>query len=897
MRHPGSHGRIRRPLRANLVIAAATLAAAFALDVTESVAEEAEPATSHWSTKRLARPCVPAARSSEWVRNPIDAFVAATHQEMNLTPSPEADRRTLIRRLTYDLHGLPPSPEGVREYLEDGEPGAYERLVDRLLASPRYGERWARHWLDVAHYGETHGFDKDQRRDNAWPYRDYVIRAFNDDLPYARFVQEQIAGDLLRPDEPEGIIATGFLAAGPWDLVGQAEVREGTAEKQRVRNLDRDDIVTSVFNTFMSTTVQCARCHDHKFDPISLDDYYSLQAVFADIDRGDRDHEPPGRARTRRNLREKKTRKSDELAKLEAKIDSHLPEWFAKLEDDVARWRKELESGAGTSSPSNGYHSVVYDTPDREEWVQIDLGESVRIERIVLIPARPTDYKDTPGFGFPLRWHASASDTAEFDDEVVVFDSREKVYPNPGDDPVLIEPDGLKARYLRINANELWERNQDYAFALAEVEIYSGSKQIAHKKTVTASSSIEFGRWRAAGLVDGYSSRAPLRSDDVGVAERSHELKQKIADAESRLSNAEESFVPGALLSKRTELNGAIAELNKEEAMLPKPEKVYSVKRIEPRPVYALQRGDVRSRLDLAQPAALRHVTGVDGKISHEDGTARGALAQWVTQPENGLTWRSIVNRVWQFHIGQGLVTTPNDFGWAGAEPTHPDLLDWLAVEFRDSGGSFKHLHRMILSSATYRQQSAHSTTNAAVDAQNRYLWRMNRRKLDAESVRDAILAISGTLDLTMGGPSVELFNYTHDHSPRYDYIASDDPKVFRRSVYRYIVRSVPDPLFEAFDCADPNISTPRRNETLTALQALTLMNDAFVLQQAGHFASRLRHESGDTRQQIRDAFQFALARPPSKSELKSLEKYARTHGTENLARLVFNLNEFIFVD
>ncbi len=851
--------------------------------------EEPEPATEHWSTKRLVRPEAPAPG------NPVDAFIAAEHKEIGVSPNEEADRRTLIRRLTFDLHGLPPSPESVEAFILDTGPDAYERLVDALLASPQYGERWARHWLDIAHYGETHGFDKDQRRDHAWPYRDYVIRAFNDDKPYAQFVREQIAGDLLYPDEPEGIIATGFLAAGPWDLVGQQEVRDGTVEKQRVRNLDRDDIVTTVFNTFMSTTVQCARCHDHKFDPVSLTDYYNLQSVFADIDRGDREYEPAELAKNRRALREATSEASAELEDIQTQIDGHLPDWFKPLEADAAKWRKELRDGGGASSPANGYHSVISDTPDRTEWVQVDLGERMAIDSVVLIPARPTDYKDTPGFGFPIRWFASVSNDESFETATIIRDARDADYASPGDAPVVIECKGVLARFVRVTAEKLWERNQDYAFALAELEAYSGDVQVAHRKPVTAHSSIEYGRWGAAKLVDGYSSRAPLRDDDAAVIARKRELETQIADAEERLANAEQSSVPDELLAARSDLQEAIAKLSRDEEALPRPNQVYAVKPVEPRPVFALHRGEVTNRLEPAKPAALRHVTGVDGQLG--EGAARAALAEWVTDPENGLTWRSIVNRIWQYHFGAGLVSTPNDFGWAGAAPTHPELLDWLAAEFRDSGGSLKHLHRVIVNSATYRRDSAPSSNNAAIDGQNRYLWRMNRRKLEAEAVRDSILAVGGTLDDSMYGPSIELFNYTHDHSPKYDYVATDDPAVFRRSIYRYVVRSVPDPLFEAFDCADPNTSTPKRNETLTAQQALTLMNDAFVLQQAAHFARRLESISDEPRDQVVAAFTIALGRPPTTPELTQLEAFTATHGIENLARLVFNLNEFLFVD
>jgi hypothetical protein len=862
-----------------------------ALAAAASAAERNVPPSEHWSTRSLAQPAVPTQATGEWVRNPIDAFIAAAHDAHGLTPAPEADRRTLIRRLTFDLHGLPTTPEDVESFVNDTDPDAYERLVDQLLASPRYGERWARHWLDVAHYGETHGFDKDHRRDNAWPYRDYVIRSFNEDKPYPRFVQEQIAGDVLWPDEPDGIIAAGFLAAGPWDFVGQTEVREDTVEKRRVRNLDRDDIVASVFNTFMSATVQCSRCHDHKFDPISLEDYYGLQAVFADIDRADRAYEPVENAQQRRRLQDERANLERELSTVREEIAKRLPKTINDLRAKIPEWQKELAAADQGKSPTNGYHSVVRDTPDHVEWVQVDLGEAVTLDRIELVPARPTDYKDTPGFGFPIRFDVRVSADETFGADTIVLDSTQEDYPNPGDERVVIETPGRDARYVRVTATRLWERNQDYAFALGELLAYADGKEVAHGKPVTADSSIEFGRWRASALVDGFTSRERL-----GDAQDS-ELALRIEEAEKQIEQAEREHLTEDLLQKRRELSRSIGELRQREQQLPAPKQVYSVKPVHPRPIHVLDRGNVENQGPRAEPAVLQHLPELNGGPLAAERHPRAALAEWVTDPANGLTWRSIVNRVWHYHFGQGLVTTPNDFGWAGADPSHPDLLDWLAVEFRDVGGSFKHLHKLMVTSAAYRQQSLHNENNAAIDAGNRYLWRMNRRKLDAESLRDSILVVSGSMDFTMGGPSVELFNYTHDHSPRYDYVAMDNPETFRRSVYRYVVRSVPDPLFETFDCADPNISTPKRNQTLTAQQALTLLNDGFVLHQAERFADRLREVSSEPAEQVRTAYRIALGREPDDNELRELTAFTTKHGAANLARLIFNLNEYLFVD
>ena len=393
-----------------------------------------------WSLAPLERPTVPAAASA-WPRNDVDRYILAELEARQLSPAPEADRRTLIRRLTYDLHGLPPTPENIEAFLNDAAPDAYERLVDRLLASPRYGERWARRWLDVVHFGETHGYDKDKRRDNAWPYRDYVIASFNADKPYARFVREQLAGDALWPDDPQAVVATGFIAAGPWDFVGHVELREDTVEKAKTRNLDRDDMVTSTMSTFVSMTAHCARCHDHKFDPIPQVDYYRLQAVFAGVDRADRPYPDPEQAAHRdrlasrlEQLRARKTLLDGEAARVSSPELVRIDAQIAELRDSISAIADPFVSAdeKPVTSPTNGYHSGISAKQDVTKWVQLDLGASQPISVIRLIPARPTDFPDTPGFGFPLRYLVQVSDDADFGTLRLVVDRRAEDFDNPG---------------------------------------------------------------------------------------------------------------------------------------------------------------------------------------------------------------------------------------------------------------------------------------------------------------------------------------------------------------------------------------------------------------------------------------------------------------------------------
>lgn len=861
----------------------------------------------HWAYQALVLPAPPEVENEAWVRTPIDRFVLKRLEDEGIVPSPEADRRTLIRRVSFDLTGLPPSPAEIDTFLADDSRDAYSRLVERLLASSRYGERWGRHWLDVVHYGETHGFDKDQRRDNAWPYRDYVIESFNEDKPYARFVREQIAGDVLYPDSPEGVVATGFLASGPWDLVGQAEVREGTVEKDRVRVLDRDDIVTNVITAFMSTTVQCARCHAHKFDPVTQEEYYGIQAVFAGVDRGDRPYEAPEVAEQRKALAARCAEVEARVAAVQQQLDGvHTPEVdaaradLAKLEED----RKRFQDPA-TPSPTNGFHSKIGFRADEIEWVQVDLGESLPITTVRLFPARPTDFKDSPGFGFPVRFFVSVSGLEDFAESEIILDARDGDYPNPGLNSVEIPvPSELMARYVRITATHLWERSQDFVFALAEMQVDANGANGARGKAVSSSSSIEFGRWAKKNLVDGFDSRARVLGIEENV-DSAHAAQVALDGAVTAKREELNLLLATALspevLAEHRALQVKLAEFRGAEGALPSPKQVYAVKPVAPRPVHVLARGDVKSKGAPANPAGLllAHDDGrvFEGLDPAQEGQARAALARWVTNDSNALTWRSMANRVWQYHFGRGIVDTPNDFGKMGGAPTHPELLDWLAVTFRDGGGSLKDLHRLIVNSATYRQQARQNPDAAKLDADNRLLWRMNRRRLEAEEIRDTILAVSGKLDLSMGGPSFELFSYTHDHSPKYDYIDFNEPRVWRRAVYRFIVRSVPDPLMESLDCADPNMNVPVRNETLTALQALALLNDPFILNQSGYIAAGLRDTSDALDDQIGEAYARLFARQPSKEEVERLGAFAQEHGIESAVRLLLNTNEFVFID
>ena len=461
-----------------------------------------------WSLRPLTRPSVPAITDPAFaIRNPIDAFVLAKLREKGLAPTAAADRRTLIRRLSFDLLGLPPAPEEVEAFLGDASGAAYEKLVDRLLASPQYGERWARHWLDVVHYAETHGYDKDKPRLNAGPYRDYVIRAFNDDRPYRRFVQEQLAGDVLFPGTVDGIEALGFLAAGPWDLIGHTEVSEDRIDGKISRHLDRDDMVATTIATFNSMTVHCAQCHNHKFDPISQEDYYRLQAVFAAIDRTDIRYDANPAVAAKRHTFEERRRT------VEARLKTLNDRWGVLAGPELAVLDRKIAEGSQATTqprrPEFGYHSGIATTATPTKWVQVDLGKSVSVERIVYVGCHDDFNNIGAGFGFPPRFKIELSDDPQFRTGVMaVHDRTAADVPNPGTEPQTVAVGGKAARFVRMTATKLAPRQNDYNFALAELSVLDAAgKNIALGAPVTALDSIEAPpRWSTKYLVDGIAS-------------------------------------------------------------------------------------------------------------------------------------------------------------------------------------------------------------------------------------------------------------------------------------------------------------------------------------------------------------------------------------------------------
>jgi len=859
-----------------------------------------------WSRKPLVAPKLPP--ENAWARNEVDRFILAKLKANDLRPSKEASPLALVRRVTHDLTGLPPTPKETDEFLEaygKDSAKAYEELVDRLLDSPRYGERFARHWLDVAKYADTCGYDKDKLRPNAWPYRDYVIRSFNEDKPYARFVQEQVAGDALFPDEPDGILGLGFLAAGPWDHIGHSEVPESKIDGMVARNLDRDDMVSNVFNTFCAVTIQCARCHEHKGDPFTQDHYYSLQSVFAAVDKADRKYGTDAATEKRRSTWESElVQYRAEKTKIEKEIKEQGGQALAKLESQIKGLQAKVKPSG--KRPEFGYHSKIEKSADKAKWVQVDLGERVDIKKIVLHACHDDHNNIGAGFGFPVGFKVIASNREDFSRSQVLADESKKDFANPGLIPVEYVVQS-SARYLRITATKLALRSNDYIFALAELEIHDGNgKNRALKAKVSSLDSIEApNRWRRTNLTDGIWAQG---SDKASLREIAKLNKDKAA-LMAKLQTPER-------MNRLKELENAIKQANGKIAKLPKGNMVYAAATHfkakgnfkptngKPRNIRFLHRGDVTQPREVAVPGTLPIFNNEAWQFNlpkdHGESARRAALAKWLIRKDHPLTWRTIANRVWQWHFGEGLVASLNDFGELGQTPSHPELLDWLAIEFRDNGGSFKKLHKLLIMSATYRQASNGNESFAKADSGNQLLWRMNRRKLSAEEIRDAILSVSGKLNLDMGGPGYYLFALEKTaHSPHYEYhkFNPEDAKSHRRSIYRFIVRSQPNPFMTTLDCADSSQSTPKRNETLTALQALSLLNNKFSISMARHFASRLEKEADDMAEQVKRGHFLVTGRAPVKEEADLLLGYARKHGLPNLCRALFNLSEFTYLD
>ena len=794
----------------------------------------------HWSYQPLNPGPVPEPKDKGWGRGEIDRFILARLEEEKLSPAPEADRLTWLRRVTFDLTGLPPTPERVVSFLQDKSSDSCQKVVEELLASPRYGERYAQHWLDVVRYADTHGFEVNTERANAWPYRDYVIEAFHRDTPYDQFIREQLAGDAYGKDA-----ATGFLVTSAVLLPGQ--IGKDEESKRLARQDELGEILINTGEAFLGTSVGCARCHDHKFDPISARDYYSMQAFFAGVDYGSRPLHNPDAEKAFAEVAAKRVSLDTEFARLVPVANSGAERPAVNIVENIERFQPVVARRVRLT--------VLATSSDNKREPCID----------------ELEIFDTRGNNVAL---ASRGAVARASGSRTAMDRHELPFVNDG----------------QFGNSRSWMSN----------EIGKGWVKITLKGEHTIDR-VVWGRDRLGKFADRLAVEyrievSPSESgEDWTSVAASTDRKRFANDFKARGVNLEaldeqERERAEKLIADRRRLENE--QMQFADGMMP----VYAGKFKDPEPMFVLHRGDPEQPRDEVSPA----IPEIFGELSLDkrasDQERRLTLAKWIADADHPLTARVMVNRIWQWHFGIGLVETANDFGEIGVEPSHPRLLDWLAEEFIRSGWSMKHLHRLIVLSSTYRQASRITERGVARDADVRLLWRFPSRRLEAEAIRDSMLAVSGRLNLKMGGKGYDLFD-SRGGTGGFRPITTFKEEGLRRMIYAYKVRMEREAVFGAFDCPDAGQSQPRRRQSTTPIQALNLFNSRFTAEEALAFASRVEREAGDdVADQVRRVWHLALHREPSSEESAEAAALVTRHGLPTLCRVVYNSNEFLFL-
>ena len=822
-----------------------------------------------WSLQPVAQPAIPDFHSTGQQRTPIDGFILARLQAAGLSFSEPADRATYIRRVTYDLHGLPPTYEDVQAFVNDTRPDAYETLIDRLLASPRYGERWGRHWLDVVRFAESNGFERDRLRTNFWRYRDYVISAFNTDLPYHEFVREQLAGDALRPGDPQALIATGFLVAGPKNDVGTIS----ELERMMTRQDELDEYVVATGTTFLGLTIGCARCHDHKFDPIPTRDYYSFTSIFSGLDRNDNIVAP-------------------------AEDQAHYAAATQVIQKRIDAAKSAL---------------TVLLNPVRETLLAemaAERAKSPRSEKLPPVNFVRNDEAFTPVVARYLRFEIKATTGAQpCLDELEVYGANPKLNLSLASAGAKASASSLLPGYPIHQIQHLNDGKTGNSWSWISNEPGTGWAQIEFPQPIEVSR-IVWGRDRDGGLQDRLATDYSVAVSGDGqvwtTVSGSERRRPFQPGSKPAVEIPTEQILPRLTAEQRSAYDGLIKDLTAAEADLqaiPPLPVSYSAQDGATQPAFILRRGNVRDRQDPVGPQALSAVKALPANMlpaEQDSGPGRRLrLAEWTVDPRHPLTARVIVNRVWQYHFGQGIVDTPSDFGFNGDRPSHPQLLDWLASDFMDHGWKLKRLHRLIVLSEVYRQSSLSRPAAAAIDGTNRLLWRMNSQRIDAEAVRDSVLQTSGQLNLAMGGPSYRLFHYRDGNVPDYQLLEQPGPETWRRGVYMFNIRTFQEPLMSVFDCPDPSVQTPRRGQSTTALQALSLMNNPFIFDQSQALAERVTKLAGPQaapEQQVQRLYQFVYARDPGPGETAAAVDFIKQTDLFSLCRVMLNSNEFLYV-
>jgi mono/diheme cytochrome c family protein len=777
----------------------------------------------HWAFQPLAE---------SFAHDSIDGFLAAELATRGLAPSPPADRRTLIRRLSLDLAGLPPTPDEVEAFVDDKSPQAVEALVDRLLASPRYGERWAQHWLDVIRYADTRGYEFNTLREHAWPYRDWVIDALNRDLPYDRFLFQQLAGDTQGVDA-----ATGFLVTAP--LPTPPEVGEEPAAIRQARLNSLDEVVQNVGAAVLGLTVGCARCHNHKFDPISSRDYYRMTAVFSGVHYDDR----PWRR--------------DDDADRVAKIRD-IEQAIEAVERELAgfpHWRS-IEQGRFT-----------------------DHFQPVTAQRIRLNVIATDATSEGPAFDELEVWGTGVPGTTATRETATNL-AAAKLGGKASSSGAATQVGGADGV---LNDGKYGKGSTWVADRRPPAWVQIDLPQPARIDRVTWSRDRNLAKQNSPGHASRLTSRWAIEIDDGKGGWR------------TLVDPARSSGIDAETGERRRECEGRLAALRAERAAFQQ-RVVFAGRFTSPEPVSLLLRGDPAQPTVSVGPGGLEVLRGVELAGDTPEPDRRVALANWLVGDAAPLVARAIVNRVWHHHFGTGLVSTTSDFGTSGERPSHPALLDWLARRFVERGWSLKSLHRDIVTSAAYRQASSPVAAAVAVDPDSRLLWRYPPQRLDAESIHDAMLSAAGVLDLSMGGPGVMTYHPKVRQFDEWRPLEDPGPAAWRRMIYLAKMRGTDDGMFKVFDLPDCGQVRDKRGESTTPLQALNLMNGPFTVRMAEKLATRLRLEAGDEPSgQINRLFAILFSRPPTPAERQACLDTIRTDGLDTVCRAAFNSNEFLF--
>ncbi len=971
----------------------------------------------HWSFQPLEEP-IPPHLHDPWVANPIDGFVLKRLQENRLRPSPEADRVMLIRRLFLVMLGVLPAPDEVARFVGDQAPQAYERLVDRVLASPRYGERWGRHWLDVVRFGETHGFETNRERPHAWRFRDYVIDALNADKPYDRFVREQLAGDAFGAD-----VATGFLVAGPYDLVKSQDVNLTLMQRQD----ELADMINTTGTTFVGLTLGCARCHNHKFDPITQRDYYAMQAVFAGVEHGDRPQSLSAERRAqlaaidlqigalRRQLARFIPRAGPGVTLIDDEaVEDHQRRGLTLLQSPAGRgtnpagperghasdpggpdrspnlsggkytWWKNtpgkpvatflpqtrgtfriwLSWGCGWETHSRDANYVLdvdgdlHTTTDQQTIATIDQQRFAADQRPPLGKSLWSGFHDAGVHeltstsvivlvcgqtGTAITADVIALETVLEDEPAVVAPVLPRIRPAVNSRHNIEQLQPVEAKYVRFTIHgtnggepcldelEVWSGDVNVAAATAGGQATCSSslpgypihqlKHVNDGKVGNAHSwianeagggwvQIEFAQSATIDRIEWGRDREEKYRDRLAIDYTIEAATQpgqwfEIASSADRLPVGSSQQVAltyrfeGVSADRAAAGRQWLAELKRAEqrrAEWSAARSIYAGTFRQPGPTHRLYRGEPTAKREEVVANAPEYFAQLGLSRESPEQQRRIELAEWIAQ-DNPLTARSLVNRLWHYHFGTGIVDTPNDLGVNGTRPTHPELLEWLAGEAIRSEWSIKHLHRLILGSNTFRQSSHPQPEGLAADGDSRLLWRFPPRRLEAEAIRDNMLVVSGVLDLRMGGPGFSAFEVSMENVRHYFPKTSYGPADWRRMVYMTKVRQEQDSVFGVFDCPDASQAVPRRSRSTTPLQALNLFNSVFSIDQSERLAARLRKDAqNEHRSQVQRAFMLALSRPANASELDAAVAFVDSYGLAAFCRALLNANEFLFV-